>query len=88
MSHDPLGPIGPVERPASNAQNAAPAGADSGLEFRRLLETLERISAERDLPPADDVQAFARAVQRADDEFSTVMDLRRRLEDAFRGRLP
>ena len=54
--------------------------------FRRLLEQLENVG--RTGSPAeaasDDLSALQDDLRKADEEFDQVMDLRTRLEDAFR----
>lgn len=67
--------------------------ADS-TEFRRLLEQLENLSrsADKATPkiegddevPVDEADDLKDALRRADDDFVAAMDLRRRLEEAFR----
>jgi len=77
-------------QPGQPVDRSSAPGAPTGdsTEFRRLLETLERLSAERPAAPADDrsdsPEDLKRDLEKADDEFRSVMDLRRRLEDAFR----
>lgn len=70
----------------------APTAAPDNAEFRRLLDSLERLAQDhRQAPPAGAVQdadQLQAAIQRADAGFTTAMDLRRQLEAAFRGRLP
>lgn len=84
---DPLGlpqgaPIEPTQRPAA-------AQPDDGRTptFRALLESLQRFAAPPEpTAPVEDADALRSALERADDEFQQVMDMRRRLEDAFRAR--
>ena len=53
--------------------------------FRRLLEQLEAIGRSDDAAPnGDDLHALQDDLRKADAEFDSVMDLRTRLEDAFR----
>lgn len=79
----PLAPAAPAGPPP-----AAPAPADPA-SFRRLLESLDRLAQEhRQPPPVADAGDLREALRRADDGFTTAMDLRRALEAAFHGRLP
>lgn len=78
----PVDPTGP--------QGTPPPPGDT-TEFRRLLERLESLSQGEPTPQADgadpDIDSpedLARDLAKADDEFRSAMDLRRRLEDAFR----
>lgn len=77
---------------ADAVQPGAPAAAPDTASFRRLLESLEKLTQDhRQAPPAEAVQdadQLHAAIQRADAGFTTAMDLRRQLEEAFRGRLP
>jgi len=65
------------------------AGTAEGSGFQALLERLQQFtSSPKEAPPvadADDLQAAMRA---ADQSFTTAMDLRRQLEEAFRRHLP
>lgn len=77
-SINPIQPTGPAERQDPKADPA---------EFRRILEQLEAVSKQvapekKPEGPAE----FVEAMKKADDEFLTVMDLRRQLEDAYRSR--
>jgi hypothetical protein len=76
----------------TSSQPSARATAPDNAEFRRLLDSLERLAQDhRQAPPAETVQdadQLQEALQRADAGFTTAMDLRRQLEAAFRGRLP
>lgn len=74
--------------------NAAPAAAPQAPDnasFRRLLESLEKLTKDhRQAPPAaavQDAEQLQEALQRADQGFTTAMDLRRQLEAAFRARV-
>lgn len=78
--------IGTATSTAPTAGGAAPAAVD-GAQFRRLLETLERLAKEPPAqPPVDDAAGLQDAMRRATDDFTTAMDLRRQLEAAFRAR--
>lgn len=86
-----------------NVFNAGGAGAPQGpqpgrepgrgkppesAEFRRLLEKLEELSARREPRPVEDADDLREALRRAEDDFQSVMDLRRALEDAYRKQEP
>ncbi len=79
---DPItqGPVAPVTNEAPRALG----GGTGNASFRRLLENLEGLARgpAATVADADDLQ---HAMRRADDEFVTAMDLRRRLLDAMRG---
>ncbi len=79
---DPTTP-GPVA-PIANEAPRALGGGTGNASFRRLLENLEGLARApaAKVADADDLQ---HAMRRADDEFVTAMDLRRRLLDAMRG---
>ena len=72
--------------PAAAPGRAQPSGDPT--EFRRLLEQLEQLAQQRGAEPAtgagEDVAALQDALRQADADFAQVMDLRARLEDAFR----
>ena len=75
---------------AGGPQNPEPGkgkAADT-TEFRRLLETLEQLSARRESQPVEDADDLKEALRKADDDFRSVMDLRRALEDAYRQKEP
>ncbi len=57
-------------------------------EFRRLLEKLEQLSAPKEPTPVEDADDLKDALRRAEDDFQSVMDLRRALEDAYRKQSP
>ncbi len=68
------------------AAGAAPARAESPA-FRALLDSLERLARSSTSASAvTDTDSLKRAIVDADDGFQQAMDLRRRLEDAFRER--
>ncbi|MGE3173670.1 MAG: hypothetical protein AB7O97_13685 [Planctomycetota bacterium] len=87
IDHRPL-PTGAVAgaNPAA-PRPAAPAAGDDSPAFRRLLESLEQLARPEQTPPeVHDPESLKEALASADDGFQQVMDLRRRLEDAFRQR--
>jgi len=75
---------------AIQATNATPRGnttQNDTADFRRLLESLEQLAKEhRTTTPLKDAGAVQEAMARADEGFSLAMDLRQRLEEAFRQR--
>ena len=79
---DPLAPV------AGTQPGNAPPPEDSA-SFRRLLETLEQLAAEHRQPPViDNPRSVGDAVAKADEGYSLAMDLRQKLEEAFRQRMP
>lgn len=71
------------------AQPQPRQGAEQASAFEAVLEELARLGA--DAPEeggggTSDVRALATDLARADAQFANLMDLRRRLEDAFRSR--
>jgi hypothetical protein len=81
---------GPAAVPALGAaERAAPAGAAATPAFQALLERLQQLAAPRASEPVvDDADTLRDAVAAADRSFTTAMDLRRQLEDAFRRHAP
>jgi hypothetical protein len=75
------------------AGGTAPARADSP-RFQELLERLQRLAAEQKQAQApadqqpDDPDRLQQALRTADDGFTTAMDLRQKLEEAFRKHMP
>ena len=86
MSPENIRGIGPTEGP--NPDPKAPPTAPESTEFRRLLDRLEALQATSgdggDDGGEGDPARFAEDLKKADDSFLSVMDLRRRLEEAFR----
>ncbi len=90
MSQDTLRPI-TAGAPAVDAGNAAPArpAAPESLSFQRLLESLQKLSDEqRRANEGGGAEHLQNALQAADDGFVTAMDLRQKLEAAFRAQKP
>lgn len=92
-SHDVLQPIAPP----TAAPNVAlpPTTKVDGLSFERVLESLRKMSqAQRTDAPAGevrtetDVATLQDALRAADDGFVSAMDLRQKLEAAFRAHRP
>ncbi|MCC6672545.1 MAG: hypothetical protein IT458_15885 [Planctomycetes bacterium] len=79
--------IGPTPGPAP-AGAAGPSGAaGESTEFRRMLERLEEL-ARQPAAPVEDAEQLGQAVRQAEQDFLSVMDLRRRLEDVYRRSVP
>ena len=78
------GPLAGTERPGLPA-GAAAAPANEPTSFRALLERLQKLASPAAAPTAvataDDLRDAVRA---AESSFTTAMDLRRQLEEAFR----
>ena len=90
MATDPLVPLDKAPlRPLAGAPNAPAQAPTDSASVRRLLESLEKLTRDhREVPPVADAEQIRDAIQRVDDGFTTAMDLRKKLEEAFRGRLP
>ncbi|MCC7061326.1 MAG: hypothetical protein IT456_00890 [Planctomycetes bacterium] len=77
----------PISAGAAITANSSP----DTVNFRRLLESLEKLTKDhQQAPPAaavGDADQLQAAMQRVDEGFTTAMDLRRQLEAAFRSRL-
>jgi hypothetical protein len=92
MSTTPTGPVPPTGAPALGPPPAvanAPAGdADAASPaFRALLDSLARLARSQPrAPEVADADGLHDAIRDADQGFRQAMDLRRRLEDAFRAR--
>ena len=71
------GANGPGEHPGE------PTKTDS-VEFRRLLEQLEQLSKSGEDKVVEDADDLRDALRKAEDDYVSAMDLRRRLEEAFR----
>ncbi len=88
MTTDDIQPIQPTGPATGNGGNR-PVEATDSAEFRRILERLEQISKnELETKPPDDTKEFRDAMKKADDDFVSVMDLRRQLEHAYRKHQP
>lgn len=86
MTTPPTGIPGIATRAVEPGPADPPAAGDAG--FRALLDKLERLA--RPAAPAEvrDADGLRQALDTAADGFISAMDLRRRLEDAFRARNP
>ena len=81
----PIQPTGPTDHRPDVGKHSATDKAD----FRRILERLESIA--KTTPATDtagETTEFLDAMKNADDEFMSVMDLRKQLEDAYRKKQP
>jgi hypothetical protein len=89
LANGPTIPGGVRELAATDGAAArATAPADS-LAFRRLLESLEQIGRRSEpAPETVDAADLPAVLQTAEQDFAVAMDLRRRLESAFRARNP
>ena len=81
MSTDHISPIGGAGK--TDRSSTEPSKTDS-LEFRRLLEQLEKLSTKSEEKVVKDAEGLQDAIRKADDDFISAMDLRRKLEEAFR----
>lgn len=78
---------GPLGLPRVDAPSTPTTQGADGIDFRRLLESFEKLSAaQKQAPPVENVEGLQEAMQRADQGFVTAMDLRRQLEAAFQAR--
>ncbi|MFO1076339.1 MAG: hypothetical protein U1E73_01275 [Planctomycetota bacterium] len=86
---DPLQTGIPANAPAGSGGAPEAAPPQDSVRFRRLLESLEQLASEqRTAPPVEQAGDVPAAMARADRGFSLAMELRQRLEDAFRTRVP
>jgi hypothetical protein len=81
MSTDHIFPIGGTGGPERTS--TGPSSTDSA-EFRRLLERLEKLSTKSEEVVVKDAKGLEDALRKAEDDFVSAMDLRRKLEEAFR----
>lgn len=75
----------------ADAHTAGAAGTPETSEFRRMLEKLEAVARPAHKPGADtqqsedaDLDKLHDAMRKADDDYAAIMDLRRRIEEAYR----
>lgn len=96
MTDDVLPPVTPLG-PAAPAAQAPAKAPDQALPFERLMDSLRRLAEARPRAAAPgepagtdttDVESLQQALRAADDGFVTAMDLRQRLEAAFRAHRP
>jgi hypothetical protein len=84
MSQRPLTPLAP-SAPAAPAAGIRGGDTDPAA-FRRILERLEQLARTAPAPEVKDPADLADAMRKAEDGFTSAMDLRRQLEAAFRAR--
>ncbi len=82
-----IGPV-PGQPGAEPTRPAAASPPADGADFRALLERLERLAGAPAPAEVHDTEGLQQALRAADQDFTSAMDLRRRLEDAFRSRQP
>ncbi len=89
MTTDLLPRVDAAPAVAPDAPAKAAAQSPDGSTFQRLLESLQQLrTTGRAVADANDPAQLRDAIRAADDGFVTAMDLRKRLEEAFRNRLP
>ena len=81
MSTDNVFRIGGPSEPGKHPTE--PTRTDSA-EFRRLLEQLEELSKSSQEKVVEDADDLRDALRKAEDDYISAMDLRRKLEEAFR----
>jgi hypothetical protein len=86
MSQRPLTPLAPSAPAAPAAGIRAGDPAADPAAFRRILERLEQLARPAPAPEVKDPADLADAMRKAEDGFTSAMDLRRQLEAAFRAR--
>jgi hypothetical protein len=86
-------PIHNIQAPKSTGevgQTGKAPGTEGSPQFRRLLDSLEEVVRQQTSSEDEaitDPAALEDALQRADDGFKKVMDLRKSLEEAFQRRM-
>jgi hypothetical protein len=81
----PLAATTPTRAPAASATG----GASDTTAFQALLERLQRLAAApANAPVVTSADDLGEAMRAADKTFTTAMDLRRQLEEAFRRHSP
>jgi hypothetical protein len=89
MSQEVTHPITAGVAPLDVGRTAAPAAAPESVSFQRLLESMQKLAAEnRRASEGADAELLQNALRAADDGFVTAMDLRQKLEAAFRAQRP
>ena len=84
MGIDDILRIDRIQQQSGAAAPDAPAATDG--EFRRLLEQIQDLSKKTQHQP-ENADELARALQEAEKDFGLAMELRARLEDAFRKKM-
>lgn len=88
MNADNIPNVNPVQ-PTSPGTKAPGTVGNEDAAFRSMLERLEAIAkAQSDAPHVENAEDFLEALQKADTDFMSAMDLRKQLEDAYRNRQP
>ena len=89
MNDTTLHPVAPLQPgTAAGTAVAPPPGGDS-LPFQRLLDSVQRLAEARQRTEGgDDAERLQDALRVAEDGFVTAMDLRQKLEAAFRAHRP
>ncbi len=80
--------IFPIKGPSEPDKGSAKPTQTDSAEFRRLLERLESLSKNREEKVVKDTEGLRDAMRKAEDDFVAAMDLRRKLEEAFRRSQP
>jgi hypothetical protein len=81
MSTDNVFRIGGPNEPSKPPTEAT---RTDSAEFRRLLEQLEELSKSSQEKVVADADDLKDALRKAEDDYLSAMDLRRKLEEAFR----
>ena len=90
MNQDSLRPVTGVHPVDVAPAPAAPSATDA-LAFQRLLDSLQKLTAEQRRTNdgnGDGAEQLQQELKAADDGFVTAMDLRQRLQAAFRAQRP
>jgi flagellar hook-basal body complex protein FliE len=81
LTHVTAGPVGALLAPGEQR----PGAPSASTEFQALLERMQQFAQESPTAPAvDDPDQLRAAMARAEASFTTAMDLRQKLEEAFR----
>ena len=80
--------IFPIKGPSEPGKGPTEPTPTDSAEFRRLLEQLENLSKNREETVVKDTEGLQKAMRKAEDDFVAAMDLRRKLEEAFRRNQP
>lgn len=78
-----------LDRIQGDTGTQRPDGADP-KKFQTLLDELQRLTTDRssEKGTSTDLAEFADELRRADDDYATMLDMRRKLEEAFRRQNP
>lgn len=82
--------VGPVAAPLAPVGTAAgtQSAASGNTGFQALLERLQQLAKGPATPKVDSADDLSEALRAAESSFTTAMDLRRQLEEAFRRHAP